>query len=535
MVRTLKSRRNMRKGRRNTRRGGGIFNRLKRLFTRKSNVAPEPEIVVQPTVTQQPRPSTFTTFKKALFTPVQRFQERQQKSKSQALKQKSNTFFATKKTEQYDECVERVMWYLMQRKNGKTHAELLPYLNRPGSMKLTAQEFQDLKQLLLSMPLQELYSNVFGVDDSHKFDQEENYWERAVPGTSKEINEKCTGNPDSPGTCLLYAGTPYEKIAHANVGNSLGRFIVTNLLPSGRPINLSTNLNLGLHGCTFENSFTFSSNKMLYSLVQSEMSPYAVIAKTNFEKGIFQNFCLDNILRLRFVIDCFTKSFIPGSQTKVYFVTPQMGLWLQDTHPELFAAAFGTASGWGYEDKTSKPYTWNRISSLERIRMLTLQHWFARKVYSESEDESAGEDARTFFVSYPEPVLSLLFRLQENTDAEFRELAAEFEKNQRAVVSGTAGNTVITLERYIQFLQQRAQLTTRPSPRTPAFPPINLSQAVPYTTQNEADELFTNVLQQSQRRQPNLSTRAGRVAVLGRGRNRPGTGFGRMTYRHERR
>ena len=64
---------------------------------------------------------------------------------------------------------------------------------------------------------------------------------------------------------------------------------------------------------------------------------------------------------------------------------------------------------------------------------------------------------------------------------------------------------------------------------------LTIRSAIPYTSQNETAELLRNVSTQVL---PNLTTRSGRVSALGRGHNRstrPGTGFGRMTYRHARR
>jgi hypothetical protein len=191
-------------------------------------------------------------------------------------------------------------------------------------------------------------------------------------------------------------------------------------------------------------------------------------------------FCRDNILKMRFILDCFTQSFQPNSENIVYYTSPHMGLWLQTNYPELFAAAFGTATGWGYEDQTVKPYKWVLQSPLERIRMLTLQHWFAKKTYLATDGD--GNAARQFFLTFPEPALSEVLRLREDNSAEFNALAAEFRENQLELRNSNQTNTnsLMTLDAYLQSLEQRSSLLSRPPASEVSLSPINLSAAVPY-------------------------------------------------------
>lgn len=462
-----------RRQRTHKRRGGGILNRVKGFFTRKSSkVAPVPVPVSAPVPVRQPTKKS----KWSLSTLKNMFRRKKPSTENKFLLNEYNPYVSntTIPAERFDDAVERMMWYLYKRREGTTHKSLLPFLTTsPGKMRLSREQFNELAQvLLIPNNTNTIHETVFGLSNLSNFDDEINEWEHGRPANPLDRRRLCSKQGD---TCILYEGTPYERHAHGNIAQSLSRFI-NNLRKSSNFKQFRVNKDIGIRGCPLDERF------YTYTTFEAYMNPiqefsYTMVLKSDVDKEPATGYCLHRILKLNYLLTCFRESFTPGTQNIIYFTSVPMGLWLQDNHPALFAAAFGTASGWGNEDQTTKPYTWKLQSPLERIRMLTLQHWFAKKAYVDTDGD--GDAARQFFVSYPEPVLSEVLRLQEDNSAEFDRLSAEFKQNQmelRYENTNTGSNSVLSLEQYLRFLENRAQLTTRP----PTLPPINLSQAVPY-------------------------------------------------------
>lgn len=437
------------------RRGGGFLNRVRGFFTRRrGTVAPAP--APRPAVRAQPQSLGFLPTLRGLFT------------------RKPKRNFASMRRETYSEAFERMLWYLKKRMDGYSHSDLVPYLKKPGSMVLTQADHDTVIRTILEYEdrypddaIQKLKTDIF---HSTNLDAELNEWDKAVPATEKERIQNCAPK----GTCVLFPNTPYEKFADGNVANNLARLlgVLVHSRRSGSKTKFYTNVRVAKQ-CTGISYSLYTGPEPFDLIGLGSTNPYIIVISKEYHSGLFEDYCLDEIMNTRFLLDAI-------QHEGVYLVSPQMGLWLQDNYPDLFSAAFGTASGWGHEDRTTRPYTWKLASALERIRMLTLQHWFAKKAYLAT-DEGDGEAAREFFISYPEPVLSALLRLRETINAEFNRLAAEFKQNQLEVGRNTNRNTntVLTLDQYIRQFEERASLIQPPAPAL-VLPPINLSQAIPY-------------------------------------------------------
>lgn len=459
---------------RRIRRGGGVRNFFKGLFTRRGPPLPAPGI----------QPTTPSRWK---FPNIRRwFKKSGSKTNPVTVNEYRKINFSKLRTETFAEGFERLVWYLKKRMDGKTHSELLPNLKKPGSMIPTQEDFNAVKNTLLEYldrydadAAEKLKMEIFHSSD---LDKEINAWERGYPETGDEMAKVCSKGKDG-GRCILYANTGYDKIAEGNIANGLSRVIGLLKMKEKLPEYLKKSTNQRVASECDEGQYILFTTPDVIS--ETKYNLYNICVSKDFFSEHAAYLCLEHILQTRFLLDAFQNNGI-------YFMSPVMALWLQETHPDLFAVGFGTQSGWGYEDKTHTPYTWKLSSSLERIRMLTIQHYFAKQVYVETEGD--GNAARQFFLTFPEPAVSALFRLRENNDRKYNALSAEFLKNQQDVISSkgnTNTNSVMTLDEYIQYLEQRHNLFTRPpsQPSQPSLPPINLSAAVPY----DAETALTNI------------------------------------------
>ena len=462
MVRSLKTLKQTRKRRRT--RGGGFLNRIKSFFGAKPTaVAPRPTTygtipVAVPTVVPtkantvqnwKPKPVPRRTLKLPTFPKF--------KPTRKVEIVKAN--FTKMRRETFTEGLERLMWYLQKRREGYSHTDLLPYLKTPGSMVLTPQAYEELKQLLLNYQkedpetaIERLKTEVFHAPD---LDKEINDWEKAVPASDEERQLWCGPK----GTCTIFPGTKYEKFAEGNIANSLSRLIGLLMRSTNRNLQYRTNYRAAQE-CD-SGFYTVLSNPSAYEAIDENIDRNLAVVNPTYLNTPIGYFCFEKLLETRFILDAIVAK-------QLYFVSPFLGLWLQDTHPDLYSTAFSTASGWGFEDTRSVPYEWKRLSSLERIRMLTLQYFAAKKVYMETGN---GNEAQRYFLSFPEPTLSKI-RSMEGTN-EYSILQELFTVNQETVkktgknIGNNSGNNsgkkILSLPEYLQYLEQRSLLFKKPT------------------------------------------------------------------------
>ena len=195
-------------------RGGGLLNRVRGFFTRKRGT-----VVPAAVTTAQPK-SRWS------FPSIRRFFTRKQKITPEPIV-RSSLNKSKYSTEDFPSAFQRVVWYVKQRIEGKSHAELVPYLDRPGSFTVSPIEFEAFKLFMLDI-IRLNNNDLFKTSDFLKreilgesIDEEINSWEKAERLTPLNRQTKCIDDR----TCLLYPGTPQEKLPFDNVANGLTRFL----------------------------------------------------------------------------------------------------------------------------------------------------------------------------------------------------------------------------------------------------------------------------------------------------------------------
>ena len=158
---------------RRTRRGGGILNRVRGFFTRKRGT-----VVPVAVTTAQPK-SRWS------FPSIRRFFTRKQKIAPEPIV-RSSLNKSKYVTEDFPSAFQRVVWYVKQRIDGKSHAELVPYLDRPGSFTVSPAEFEKFKKSILTI-IRLKNNNLFETSEFLKreslgesIDEEINSWEKAI-------------------------------------------------------------------------------------------------------------------------------------------------------------------------------------------------------------------------------------------------------------------------------------------------------------------------------------------------------------------
>lgn len=467
---------------RRTRRGGGILNRVRGFFTRKRGT-----VVPAAVTTGQPK-SRWS------FPSIRKFFTRKQKSAPEPI---GRSFLNKAKyvTEDFPSAFQRLVWYVKQRIEGKSHAELVPYLDRPGSFTVSPAEFERFKKSILTI-IRLKNNNLFETSEFLKreslgetIDEEINSWEKALRLTPLNRQTKCIDER----TCLLYPGTPQEKLPFDNVANGLTRFLGVLLEHERIPgvIQYKTNY---ARVCT-DNADRF----LVYS--QTTLMPVDQIQDTELEFGrtrageFFTDYvvvddkfrrrapaqvptyypqgCYDEILSMYTITEAVVNK-------EIYLMHPRFAYIFMNKYPELYEESFGTTSGW------------TDMSPLERMRM-ALVCWYAGR-YLLSKPPPDGPKAREVYLTYPEPALSIIQSIPEDSDYKTNiDFSIWFEKYQDLVQSDSPSEKVIPFDTYLSMLQerqdsltaQREQLFARPEP---SLPPMNLSAAVPY---NAATALST--------------------------------------------
>lgn len=461
---------------RRTRRGGGILNRVRGFFTRKrGTVAPAPTGVA----TAQPRPASRWKFPnvKSWFTrrrPVQPQIQENTRNKNRYM------------TEDFPSAFQRVFWYVKKRYEGRTHEELIPYLDIPGSFAVSTGEYNTFKNQLLDIIRQ--YDTVSAAAEFLKvetplgisIDQEINNWESAKRLTPEEIRLKCIQGK----YCLLYPGTRQEQLPFDNVANGLTRFLGILLEHESIPDVIQYKTNYARVCTDTANRYQIFSQSTLFPVGQIAdfeiafgksragvfFTDYVVIdakfrrrapsqVPTYYPQG-----CYDEILSMYTITGAVVNK-------EIYLMHPRFAYIFMNKYPDLYEEAFGEASGW------------KDMSPLEQMRMALVCWYAGRYLLSRAPD---GPRARDVYLTYPEPALSTIQSIPE--DSEYMktiQFPNWFEKYQDLIQSDSPSEKVIPFDTYLSMLQerqqsltaQRNQLFARPAP---SLPPINLSAAVPY-------------------------------------------------------
>ena len=390
--------------------------------------------------------------------------------------------------EDFDKCVLRVAWYLKQRLAGKTHDELLPNLQRPGSMMMTKDDLEELRQTLL--PLKGHPDNKeFTAKKEELFgpniDKEIDAWEHGYPvnpialtdlqtdlAYSNDETEKqrlriqiqelerrqkdimrqyCREN-----TCILYKDTPQEVMAQGNVGNGLYRYLL-NFYTEPDYLQWRTNVQRAVYcGPKVDcySLYTFEGIKNTTSMTTLTTNSYR---PANGEPNFFKQvnvidpstdlLCVDDIrkyvqlsgiklekqffMSMRYIIDL----FVGGN---VYFITPNFAVSLQQQYPELFLAAFG-------------PYVqWEKLSKATALRMLTVQYFTAINLALETDNPML---AKKVYETYPQPAFGLI---QGYTKDKLMDFSRFFKQVQQR-----EGIQPMSLIAYIQQLKKLKNIQVR--------------------------------------------------------------------------
>jgi hypothetical protein len=476
----------------------GFFNRL---FGRTKKVQPQPQPLAirpppsppqlapapaPPTPPAISRPATPVIGTRAYITPptIQIPTRFNLEPSNEPGYMSQETFDKQYIQEDFDKAVLRNAWYLKQRLSGKTHDELLPNLQKPGSMTMTKEDLDQLRQNLgelKDMPqdaeFKQRATELFGKNIDNEIDA----WEKGVPfnpiplqklestlahsnqppSETKSLREQiqelkqkhellrrqyCHGNK-----CLLYKGTPQEVIAQGNVGNSLHRFLPM-LFTTPEYLQWRTNLQRAIYcknpeDCYFVGSFT--------SLQNSEDA-----GRFEFTDPNFNGICIEDtkkylktpqllekefFMSMRYIIDL----FVSGN---IYFITPNFAVYLLQQFPELFVVAFGKYVQW---EKLTKPVA---------IRMFAIQYFTALQLALETDDPSM---AKKVYETYPQPSLGLLQGYSAETLQTLRTFFRKVQEHE--------GIKPIELSVYINQLQTLKNIQVRKTIQ-PYTVPQNLVQ-----------------------------------------------------------
>lgn len=475
---------------RRTRRGGGILNRVRGFFTRKRGTVVPAAPLASTAVSRQP---VLQPKSKWSLPSLRTFFTRKQKIAPEPIVRTSLNK-SKYSTEDFPSAFQRVVWYVKQRIDGKSHAELVPYLDRPGSFSVSQAEFEEFKLFMLEI-IRLKKNNLFEASEFLKrerlgetIDKEINSWEKAERLTPLNRQTKCIDDR----TCLLYPGTPQEKLPFDNVANGLTRFLGVLLEHENIPgvIQYKTNY---ARVCT-DNADRFLINS------QSTLMPVDQIQETELMFGkdrageFFTDYVvLDDKFRRRapaqvptyYPQGCYDEILSMYTITEavvnkeIYLMHPRFTYIFMNKYPDLYEESFGTTSGW------------TDMSPLERMRMALICWYAGRYLLSKTPD---GPRAREVYLTYPEPALSILQSIPEDSEYNITvDFPIWFEKYQELVQSDSPSEKVIPFDTYLSMLQerqdslaaQREKLFARPEPSLPA---INLSAAVPY---NAATALST--------------------------------------------
>jgi hypothetical protein len=478
----------------------GFFNRL---FGRTKKVQPQPQALAirpppsppqlapapaPPTPPAISRPSTPVIGPNAYTRPKTiTIPRRFNLETDYAIHMPSNEFEKIQ-MEEYHRCVLRVMWYLKQRLAGHTHMELLPHLDIPGSMVITKEEIEQLKQQLLPYikllnenkyeEADELKTKMFGPnidaeisawEKGERIDPTEeikiikqfkndatNAEEKEMQKQLQELKKKQKNIEDQHcinGRCILYKYTPQQVTAHGNVGNGLKRFVERNF--DFDFIRSRTNIWRGALcnpaiGDDCYSALTF--DKLLDAYENGLLDPY------NPELQIL---CLDdpqNVIPKGFGYQYYymllsTKPVLNAFLDKqVNYISPKLALRLQVEAPELLQEAFGTAIRW---EKLSKPVA---------LRMFTVQYLAALQLVFQTNDPQI---VKKVFETYPEPGLGLLL----GATTEDNEKASEYFVN----IQTLEGVPPIRLQDYLLQLKKIKNIQVRQTIQ-PYTVPQNLVQ-----------------------------------------------------------
>ena len=480
---------------RRVRRGGGVRNFFTRLFTRRGPPAQTPD--TQPTTSSRWKfPNIRKLFSRRRVEPV-----------AQAVSVKMPTRNVGDFTEEtFPNAFQRVFWYVKQRYEGKTHEELVPFLDIPGSFTVSTQEYNDFKDIIFQ-ELQKHGNNIHTTAEALKashfgqnFDNELNNWESAKRLTEEENNLKCfkAGLYGSTTYCILYPGTNVEVLPFDNVANGLQRFIGVLLEHESMPNVIKYKTNYAM-GCSNRNDnfkiFTTMTMRLVDTIKEDEIwfgtlrdgSPifqdYVVLANKYFKRRSSEvpsyppGGCYENILAMYSITEAVINN-------EIYLMHPRFGYKFSTMYPDLYEKTFGTASGW------------KMMSPLEKMRMFLLCWYAGRYLFTTGAD---GPTVRQMYTSYPEPALSTVKSILKNsTFKNVFNFNHWFEKYQELVQSDSPSEKVIPLYTYLSMLSKkeksfataREELFSKPIPSLSlpenVYPsPINLSAAVPYDPATE--------------------------------------------------
>lgn len=350
--------------------------------------------------------------------------------------------------ETVEDAYYRVVWYVKQRLNGRTHAELLPYLNRPKSMKATQADIDELKRRL--EPIRDAvgndqeYDRLITESFGSSIDEELDSWERGIPATKAERQRLCYGQ-----ICKIYVGTTEEQFAQGNVANRFPRFL--GKLYSLTPKKLRNLSNIERSTCTTDTTGCI----LIVNPIGLTQEDY-MIGPNDFTR-------LSPTLRLLAVSSDYLYS-TPSTTVKykifptlgylhdaiaagaILLVTPHLALDLMKNFPELYTLMF-------------RSDRWTRMPHEFRVRMLALQYFVAIQMFNA---ELSEESLRQTFTQFPNPALNYVYTLDEPTRAELDDyfLAVQREFNVKPM----------PLNKYLNLLKPLAnqQVKAAIQPRLPS-------------------------------------------------------------------
>ncbi len=344
--------------------------------------------------------------------------------------------------ESVEDAYYRTLWYLLQRLDGRTHAQLLPSLNRSNEMKPTEAQIQDLKQRLHPVydalrqgndaEYNQLKSELLG----DNFDKELNEWERGIPATAEERARLCY----SDSICKLYAGTRAEQFAQGNVANYLARLLPKLYTMTPKKLRDLSNIEgstcttqvkdcilvvnlVGLHQTEFmigTDDFTrFSPKLRLLALAKDYLYSTPM---TTVTYGKFAN--------QRYIHDAIAAG-------AVLLITPHLALDLMKNFSELYTLMF-------------RSNRWKTMNNDFRLRMVALQYFIAVQMV---DAELSLDRVREVFTQFPNPALNYTYTLDEETkgqlDSYFMDIQRDFKVKP------------MTLDKYLNLLKPLANHQVR--------------------------------------------------------------------------
>ena len=377
--------------------------------------------------------------------------------------------------EEYYRCVLRTAWYLKKRLEGRTHKDLLPYLDVPGSMVITKEEIQELGNKLrpyidLLEQNKKVEANALKVAMFGQFiDSQESSWEkgeRVDPADDVQLHwklEKATTDAEKQkivqeiaalnkknkdimnrycskkGRCVLYKDTPQVVTAHGNVGNGLDRFIVRNLFDFDF-IRSRTNI--------WRASFCDSANDDCYLAhtlpILKELESNNII---NLREPSLQVLCIkdpeklftsrpsflnyDMLLSTQPILNEFLNQ-------SVYFISPLLAVRIATEAPELLSEAFGLA------------IRWKNLSRAVLVRLFAVQYYTALELAFQTNEPDL---AKKVFETYPQPALGLLMTLPADKAQDFSKYFMEVQK--------LAGVPLISFQKYLLQLKKLKNIQLR--------------------------------------------------------------------------